>query len=360
MRKDVILDQYARMYEIPRQLALRGHNVLGLCLDYKNAGPLEVEDRSANGRLRWRSYDAGPMAALGGIAYPGRVLRLLREFGPDMVMAASDAPHVILGSWLSRRLGVPFVADLYDNFESFGLTRWLGLLPLYRRSVAAATLTACVSEKLARRVRDHYKAKGAVMVLESTVDTGVFYQREKLESRSALGLPLEGRLIGTAGALFRSRGVDVLYRAFDALRKERRDVSLVLAGTEEPSLPRPSGPGVYYLGELNHSEIPVLFSALDVGVICLRETAFGEFSFPQKAYEMLACGLPVVAADVGAMSDLLSDTSNSLYRPDDALSLRRCLESQLDAPALWHRGIPTWADAGVALDRAMSCIVNSR
>jgi hypothetical protein len=29
----------------------------------------------------------------------------------------------VVGHWLARRLNVPFVADLYDNFESFGLAR---------------------------------------------------------------------------------------------------------------------------------------------------------------------------------------------------------------------------------------------
>ena len=39
MSKDVILDRYARLYEIPRQLALLGHEVLGLCMSYQNVPP---------------------------------------------------------------------------------------------------------------------------------------------------------------------------------------------------------------------------------------------------------------------------------------------------------------------------------
>ena len=91
---------------------------------------------------------------------------------------------------------------------------------------------------------------------------------------------------------------------------------------------------VITLGELPHALAAELFAALDVGVIYLRDTPFGRFCFPQKAYEMAACGIPFVAANVGAMPALLADAPECLYRADDAESLAEALRGQLITPRL--------------------------
>jgi glycosyltransferase involved in cell wall biosynthesis len=111
-------------------------------------------------------------------------------------------------------------------------------------------------------------------------------------------------------------------------------VHLVLAGPADRRMAPPTGPRVHYLGELPHAQAAEVFGALDVGVIYLRDTSFGRFCFPQKAYEMAACGIPIVAANVGAMHALLADAPECLYRADDADSLADALSGQLRAPRL--------------------------
>src|SRR3569623_353790 len=174
MGKDVVLDRYARLYEIPRQLARRGHDVLGLCLAYHADAAGEWEHEALPGRLRWRSHRPGVFPPAGLLGYPRRILRQLRAFAPDVLIGASDMPHVVLGRWLARRLGVPFVADLYDNFESFGLARVPGLTTMYRRAVRDADLVSCTSTTLASHVREAYRARGLVIALPSTVDRECF------------------------------------------------------------------------------------------------------------------------------------------------------------------------------------------
>ncbi|MDR0528683.1 MAG: glycosyltransferase, partial [Zoogloeaceae bacterium] len=100
---------------------------------------------------------------------------------------------------------------------------------------------------------------------------------------------------------------------------------------------------VVYLGSLPHSDTALLFNALDIGVIYLKDTPFGRYCFPQKAYEMLACRLPVVAADVGAMPALFDDPRN-LYHVDDEASLAQAILANLEAPAVSDREIRDWKD----------------
>lgn len=343
MNKDVILDRYARLYEIPRQLAKLGHEVNAYCLSYQKHDEGSWEHEAAPGKLRWESLTLHALVLPTLLGYPYKLLKQLAESAPDVIIAASDIPHVVMGAWLSRRLGVPFVADLYDNFEGFGQARLPGMVQLLRKAVREANLVLTTSESLRRLVIDSYRSKGKVVAMPSTIDKSLFHPRDKRACRDALGLPADARLIGTAGGLYHDKGINTLYDAWNTLAAAHPDLYLVLAGPVEKGTPHPSGERVYYLGAQPHEQIARLFCALDVGVMCIRDTPFGRYCFPQKAYEMLACGLPVVAADIGAMGDLLAQSPQSLYQPEDAASLAEKIRLQLQAPAGVCVEINDWA-----------------
>lgn len=358
MSKDVIADRYARLYEIPYQLARLGHDVRGYCLSYGRAEEGEWQHDAPAGRLHWESRSLGRLKLPVMLGYPGRLLRRLRQFGPDVIVAASDIPHVALGAWLARRLRVPFAADLYDNFEGLGQARIPGFVPALRRAVRRADLVTTTSEALSELVQDRYGARGKLVAMPSTIDKAVFRPRDKLECRRALGLPAGARLIGTAGGLYADKGVGVLYEAWLQLATQRPDLQLVLAGPTDPALPPPAGDRVHTLGPLPHARIAELFAALDVGVIYLRDTPFGRYCFPQKAYEMLACDLPVIAARIGAMPRFLSSTPDALYAVDNAGDLARAALAMLERPARPELAIEDWAQIIARMERDLSALVS--
>lgn len=342
MSKDVIADRYARLYEIPYQLARLGHQVEAYCLDYKPSAPLEHEDDARPGTLHWSSCSVGRDVLPAVLAYPFRILRALRTFAPDIVIGASDIPHVVLGGWLARRLARPYVADLYDNFEGFGQASVPGMVGALRHAVRRSDLVLTTSEPLRELVLKGYGARGEVIAMPSSVDTTVFHPRDKAACRTSLGLPRNARLIGTAGGLTREKGIAALYEAWRQLAPDHPDVHMVLAGPVEPALPVPQGDRVHYLGMLPHSRVAELFCALDVGVMSVLDTAFGRYCFPQKAYEMLACGLPVVAADVGAVASLLASVPQCLFRTNQPKDLARRVLQQLEHPARPSLDIHDW------------------
>ena len=351
MRKDVLDDRYGRLHDLPWHLAVRGHAVLGLCLSYRprNQGLIR---RELDGALTWHSFN---------LTRPDRYLRrtlaLLRDFQPDLLLGCSDSPHIILTAALANWLRLPCVADLYDNFESFGLTRLPGIRSLYRRALHRAAAISCVSQTLVRHIQSTCQPTGPVIALESTIAPGQFQPLNRVVCRQQLGLPLNARLIGTAGALDHNRGIDTLYQAFNSLAERDPNLHLVLAGSARADSPIPTHPRILYLGELPHDHMPTLFNALDIAIICIRDTAFGRYSFPQKAYEMLACGVPLIAAAVGSVGDLLREDRYSLYRPDDAQDLAEKIIGQLAQLRTPDLMIPTWADQAEKLERLLQRII---
>ncbi|MGH8441360.1 MAG: glycosyltransferase family 4 protein [Nevskiaceae bacterium] len=355
MSKDVILDRYARLYEIPFQLARLGHPVRAWCLLYQASGAGRWTHDAGAASIDWISRGLVPGLA----AYPYRVLREVEAFAPDLLIGASDIPHVVLTAWLARRLARPWVADLYDNFEGFGQARIPGFVPALRRAVRGADVVLTTSEPLRERVLEEYGARGQVMAMPSSVDKAVFRPRDRATARRALGLPADGLLVGTAGGLTREKGIADLYAAWSVLRDTEPSAHLVLAGPHESGFPPPPGPRVHVLGALAHERVAELFSALDVGAICVRDTPFGRYCFPQKVYEMLACGLPVVAADIGATGRFLSGTPGALYRSGDGADLAAKLRAQLEARSRPDVRIDSWQDLIGAIEPKLRGLVRT-
>lgn len=359
MSKDVIVDRYARLYEMPHQLARLGHDVRGFCLAYDNAGEGQWEHPAPPGRLVWESRSLGRWKLPTLAGYVRHMRRRLREFEPDLVLGASDIPHVALAHRLARQRGVPFAADLYDNFEGFGQARIPGFVHALRRAVRDADFVTTTSEPLAEYVRGACHARGTVIAMPSTVDKAVFHARDQAACRDALGLPRDAQLVGTAGGLYRDKGIAALYGAWEVLAAEHPRAHLVLAGPAEAGLPRPEGRRVHYLGALPHDRIALVFGALDVGVMCILDTPFGRYCFPQKAYEMLACNLAVVAADVGAMGTLLAQTPQSLYACGDARDLARKVAMQLANPSRPELVIDDWETLVARIEPELTRLVQT-
>ncbi len=329
MSKDVILDKYARLYEIPHQLALLGHQVECFCLSYQSHAEGVWSDFNESKSLIWHSKSYKGLRKAGLFTYPFFLLRQLQQYQPDIIIAASDIPHIVWGAWLAKKLKKPFVSDLYDNFEGFGQAKFPFMKYLLRNAVCQAQLITTTSQPLANLVSHEYGAQGQVISMPSTVDTQIFCQRNKIEAREQLGLMSDKQYIGTAGGLYKDKGVEVIYQAWENLKKEAPNVHLVLAGPFEEDFPPPIGDRVHYLGALPHCEIATLFQALDVGIISILDTPFGRYCFPQKAYEMLACDLPVVVANVGEMNHLFADFPQALFEAGNTQDLAYKVQQQL-------------------------------
>lgn len=342
MSKDVILDKYARLYEIPNQLAHLGHHVECFCLSYQSHNEGTWDESNHEKKLIWYSKSYTGFKKAGLLNYPVFLMNQLKQYQPDIIIAASDIPHIVWAAWCAKKLKIPFVADLYDNFEGFGQARILGMKYLLRKAVCQAQLVITTSQPLADLVTQDYGAKGKVISMPSTIDKNIFFSGNKIDARKKLGLPLDVPLIGTAGGLYRDKGVDVIYQAWRILEKERPDLHLVLAGPYQEDCPPPAGDRIHYLGALPHHDIAKLFQALDVGIISILDTLFGRYCFPQKAYEMLACHLSVVVANVGEMNHLFKDFPQALFEAGNAEDLAFQVQQQLKNPAHTISNIDDW------------------
>lgn len=345
--KDLLDDRYGRVYEMSRDLAERGHHVLGVTLSYRLRHQGQYTWDECPG-LEWRSWN---LLSSGLLGYIDCLKKAAAAFSPDVIWATSDAIHAIIGGFFSRVSGVPLVVDLYDNYESFSLTKLPFLKSLLRKVCREADGVTVVSKSLMKFIISEYKIKSPAKVLINGVREEVFYPRGKCEARELLNLPASGFLVGTAGALVKSRGISVLYEAFLRLAEEFDNLYLVVAGPRDDTPEKFKHSRIIDLGELPLETVPYLYSSLDIGVVCNQDTSFGRYCFPLKLSEMIACGIPVISAALGDFVDAYVGGSGFLYRPGEADDLASKIKNLISGD-LDNRSIKvfSWSEVGAELE----------
>jgi glycosyltransferase involved in cell wall biosynthesis len=116
----------------------------------------------------------------------------------------------------------------------------------------------------------------------------------------------------------------------------RQDVGFILAGTgEQEARLRQEGAGLTNLlipGWLGAEEIATLLRLGYLGLLPYTKTA--PQSFPNKPFEYLSAGLPLVSSLAGEMAELVKDFGLGLnYRAGDPDDLCRALNALLDDPS---------------------------
>jgi teichuronic acid biosynthesis glycosyltransferase TuaC len=345
MNKDLIDDRFGRFREIPLSLAKKGHSVQGLCLSYRHKRPGLFHD----GPVCWQSINTTRLMLPGLIRFLNKAE--LYAMNSDVIWACSDSIYGMLGYMLAKKHHIPLLFDLYDNFEFFLMGRLPVFKHLYRQVVVNCAAVTCVSQPLEKLVSS-YGRKKQTIILENAVKKDLFYPMEKEKCRKNLKLPLNAKLVGTAGGLTENRGIETLYDAFDILQKKIQDLHLVVAGRRNVKIPISSR--IHDLGILPHEKIPVLLNALDVGIVCNKKNNFGNYCFPQKTREIMACNIPIIAASVGSMKELFKDHPKWLFEPGSAASLAKVLEKRITDQSTSYPPPPTWADLANKVEIIMS------
>ncbi len=343
---DFLTERFGRLYEIPRELARRGHEVTGICLSYRELpeGIVPGTEETKGLHPVWHSVNAGGFRPWGLVRFYRKALETARTIQPDVILSFSDSLYVLIGGWIAAKTGAKHVPDLYDAFESFRSGKLPGVIPLFKNSVRRAAGVSVVSAFLRDRVLREYPPRGPVRILPNGVRTDLFYLMDKADCRQRLGLPSDARILACAGALNRDRGIQTVFDAFFLLKQKFPDLILLLAGPKDRHTMIPEHPDVRYLGQLPLAETPVVVNAADVLVVCVKNSLFGQGSFPQKVHELIACRAVFVAGSIDALKNLLKNYPQCLFEPENPESLCRAAEHQLNSGIVFDLDAPGWPD----------------
>ncbi len=302
--------------ELSRTMAGRGVGVDVYVRKADRALPDLVDvDRS----YRVHHVEAGPLQPL-----PiSRLARHVRSFA-DGVMGRFDAEPDIVHShyWLSgwaglairRTLGIPHANSFHTLGRVKDLTKRADDPPesLLRIATEHEVIeeSDCVvasTPSEASHLMEHYGADpGRICTSPPGVDRSVFAPGDRDEARRLLGLD-DGPVALFVGRIQPLKGIDVALAAADLVP----DLTLLVVGG--PSGPqgeaeldrlkeRSANRRVHFVDPVPHRQLADYYRAADVLLLPSRSESFG-----LVAAEAQTCGIPVVAARVGGLEDVVSD-----------------------------------------------------
>jgi glycosyltransferase involved in cell wall biosynthesis len=365
----------SRSHRIADSLAARGH---GLTILARAGADATVEPASTAGGVPIRRTGSDPWATL-----PGTARRVLRPLG-RVGRVGPSGPRRMIGVAAATRAQATLaarvapVADVYHGMGFLGIpvalavrasrggravydvrdiyvdARNLARLPgPARRALAAkerrwardADALITVNEAYRAVLRERFGRDLEVVV--NGVPIGSDLPAPGRRFHEALGLAVDERVVLYHGGLSRDRGIEPLLAAVP--RVERATLVLMGYGDLEPRLRSlaadpASGGRVRLLPAVPPAELLGWVASADVAAMPIQPTTLNHrLTTPNKLFEAMAAGVPVVASDLPGMAGVVREADNGLLvAPTDVDALAAALRAVLDAPparrAAWIEG----------------------
>jgi glycosyltransferase involved in cell wall biosynthesis len=270
-------------------------------------------------------------------------VRAIRALKPDVVHAHLQFANIAAG--LSRlALGVPAVATLHTIEHPSGMDRSSRRLWLMNRILATSVdRVICLSRASAEAARRNGLARARLEILGNGIDLSIFDRpprQSRAELRDQFRIARDAPLIITVAVLRREKGVDRLVAAMPSLKSRCPDVQLLVVGDGPIFSALQSQVSALDLEDSIHlagfrDDVPDLMRASDIFVL----PTLGD-ALPTVVMEAMAARLPVVASDVGGLSDMVTQgVEGALVPPDDVPALAAAIDRLLlDADARSQAG----------------------
>lgn len=249
-------------------------------------------------------------------------LRSLQRKGClDVLDAHFGYPEGYAASLLGRWLKVPVTLTLRGTEARHARDPFFR--PLLRKAFDGASRVFAVSNSLRLVALDVGAPPDKVLVVGNGVDIARFVPCSKELAREALGLPADAQVLITVGGLVERKGFHRVIAAMPELLTRFTSLHYLIVGG-----PSPEGDWtvqlhdqveelglqdrVHFLGPIAANQLSEPLSAADVFVLSTRNEGWANVIL-----EAMACGIPVVATDVGGNAEVVSDPSLGIIVPFD-------------------------------------------
>jgi len=252
------------------------------------------------------------------------VTRVKRDFRPDLVHVNS----VGLNAWLHLQTAPVAAGPVLVSIHQLRFAMVTERDSLQGRCLRAADLVTCCSGHLCGLIRERLPKLGARcrVVHNELRDSGEEPVREASEEPTVL----------CVGRLDPAKGFDLAIHALAKLHGRHPEIRLLLAGDgpERDALERLAGrlgirDRIDFLGGISPSRVPALLAGASLFLMPSRREGL-----PLAAIEASLAAVPIVAAEVGGIPELIeAGRTGLLVPPEDSSALADAMALVLADPA---------------------------
>jgi glycosyltransferase involved in cell wall biosynthesis len=238
------------------------------------------------------------------------IRQLIVERGIDLVVIGGLVnPH---GAVAARLEGVPVVWQIVDTRPPFVIRRALTSLVLRLSDAVMFNGRALIRSHVGGRPLDI-----PYTVYDPPVDTALFAPslERRRETRTLVGIPEHVLVVGTVANLNPQKGLEYFIKAASIIYRTLPETWFMSVGAhhethggyENRLMDELSSSGIpreRFIFTGGRSDVEKFYAAMDLKLITSVPRSEGTTT---TAAEAMACGLPVVATDVGAVREVIKD-----------------------------------------------------
>lgn len=315
-----------RAEKICSSLIALGHRVIILC---KWSGEEQIREL-AHGYLISRIGKGKQLAT----CFPGNPLWTkeikdhIKEFNPDMIICREMIPMLSCTRAIKGNK-IPIMLDMAEHYPA-AMREWkkyrtnpfsrlmIHTLPLpdmiesHAVKHADAIITVC-EEQNERLIKQYNYPPKALFIVHNTPEKNTF---SAVIPRCAVP-PVT---FGHHGYFTLERNLDTLVLGFDIAAKKHPHIELLLAGTGETfddiaQLVKTvsSSDRIHLTGAYKAKDLTALYDRTDIGILPYSEQEFRQYTLPNKAFDYMACGKPIISSALRPMKRLLDETDAGIY-----------------------------------------------
>lgn len=255
-----------------------------------------------------------------------QLLRRQPQIAFDVIDAHFTYPDGFAARHLSLWCDKPYSVTLRGT-EVPHLALWPHKLV---RAWSSAKQIFAVSDSLKQVAVSHGINKEKIQVVGNGVDTDIFHPVDKRQARHALGLLMTDKVLITVGGLVPRKG---FHRVIECLPHMPERVKYIIVGgasaegdyrqqLEQLAAEHQVAERVIFVGAKAPAELKHVLSAADVFVL-----ASANEGWANVILEAMACGVPVVASDVGGNAEVVANEQlGSIYPFSQPEQLLPCLQ----------------------------------
>jgi len=257
--------------------------------------------------------------------------------------------NTLMGAYVAaKKQGAKLIYDSHElylernRFEPYDrVGKWM------RKKVEAYLIRRCdyvitVNDSLARMLADTYKVKLPTVVMNTPSLAAVSPPSDYRSLRRAIGIPDDYAILLYSGSITFNRGLENLIEALVYLPK----CFLVLMGYSHDSyenklrtIAQKKGVAsrLAFFGPVPSSEVTLYASSADLGVAPIENVCLSYYyCSPNKLFEYLLAGLPVIASDFPEMRQIIDEYGvGSTFDPSASGDIARAVTDILEAPEKW-------------------------
>ncbi len=242
------------------------------------------------------------------------------------LIVVRDLPLILVGAWLKHHFRVPLILDMAENYPAMyrealdigGWRAWVYRIVknptimgfVEQRALRFVDHTLVVVEESAKRLRGQFGVPEMRLSIVSNTP-----RLESLDPRavSAGRRPKSWLQLIYTGYVQEARGLEVVVQALRLLRDRGLDVRFRIVG-DGNFLPRlvklvkkkGLDQAVEFTGWVTHQEVAKHVHEADVGVIPHPKNDHTDTTIPNKLFDYMACGKPVVVSNAAPMERIVT------------------------------------------------------